>query len=635
MAMLTLSDARVGFGGPLLLDGASVQIAAGERICVVGRNGAGKTTLLRLLHGEIAPDEGELWRRPGLTSALLSQELPPRVTGPAVGVVMAGQGERGLLLFSYQETAARLAQQPTPTLMGELEQLQRQLDAVDGWVLQERAERLLKELSVDPLAPFEGLSGGQRRRVLLARALAASPDLLLLDEPTNHLDIDSIAWLEQLCLRFAGALVLVSHDRMLMRNLATRMVDLDRGLLKSWECGFDQFLARKLEALEIEEKQWEVFHRKLAREEAWIRRGLKARRTRNQGRVRALERLRRQRAERRLREGDIRLRLDDSRRSGDMIIETQGLCFAYQGTASPLVKDLTLRIMRRDRLGVLGPNGIGKTTLLKVLLGELEPTGGRVRRGTGLQVVYFDQLREELNLDNTLIETISQGREMLVVDGRPVHVMAYLQDFLFTPQQARTPVSVLSGGQRNRLLLARLFAQPANVLVLDEPTNDLDIETLEILESLLDRFEGTVLLVSHDREFLNNVVTSNLVLEGEGRVVEYAGGYDDWLKQRTPPADPEGGKSARPGQSRPKPVGPRKLTFKERRELDGLEKRIPELESEKEALFGQLADPGFYQRDGQRVAAVRHRVDEIERELEDSYARWQVLEETRERSGRN
>ena len=633
MAQITLTDVTVGFGGLPLLEGAHLRVEDGERLCVVGRNGTGKTTLLRLLHGALPCDEGSIWRRPGLRTALLPQDVPGNLGGRVSGVVSSGLPDEGILLARYQELAATIAHNADPMLLKELDAIQAELDATDAWSAHERVERLLSELGVAPSARFEELSGGQKRRVLLARALAGTPDLLLLDEPTNHLDVHSITWLEEFCTRFDGALVMVSHDRMLMRRVATRMIDIDRGGLTSYSYGFDEYLDRKAAALDVEEKQREEFDRKLAREEVWVRQGLKARRTRNMGRVRALQELRAQRAARRAQQGGVTLRLDDRRRSGNMVARAKDIAFAWDGDR-PLFSGFSTRILRKDRIGVLGPNGAGKTTLLRVLIGELDPSAGTVRLGTGLQTIYFDQLREELDLEKRVVDAVADGREVVIVDGRPKHVLAYLGDFLFSPERARTPVSALSGGERNRLLLARLFAQPANVLVLDEPTNDLDVETLEILEELLHRFKGTVLLVSHDREFLNNVVTSTLVFEGSDKVVEYAGGYDDWLAQRSPPVAAAAAPQAKDRKTRRKAPAPRKLTFKERGELEKLEEEIPALEEEKESFFNALADPTFYQTHGDRVAKTRGRIAAIEERLETAYARWQELEEIKESSGR-
>jgi ABC transport system ATP-binding/permease protein len=629
MALLSLTDVELSFGGSPLLEGATVQFEPGERICIVGRNGTGKSTLLRLLNNEILPDAGTVWRQPGLTTAYLPQEVPDNLQGLASGVVAAGLGNTGQLLTAYQELAARIGENPTDELMAQLDSIQRELDSVDGWNLHERIERLMTDLKVPSRAHFEVLSGGQKRRVLLARAMASEPELLLLDEPTNHLDIATIDWLELYLRRYSGTLAMVSHDRMLMRGIASRVIDLDRGRLVSFACGFNDYLVRKEEALEVEVKQWESFDRKLASEEVWVRQGLKARRTRNEGRVRALQELRRQRAERRTQSGLVSMKLDDRQRSGDLIVECEEVSFTYPGLDDSLVTEFSTRIKRKDRIGILGPNGSGKTTLLRLLLGQQEPDRGLVKHGSGLQITYSDQLREELRPDATLLEAVSESREMLIVDGRPTFVLAYLKQFLFSPEQARQPVSALSGGERNRLLLARLFARPSNLLVLDEPTNDLDVETLELLESLLLNFKGTVLLVSHDREFLNNVVTSTLVMEGQGRVVEYAGGFDDWQRQQADAHNSRGAAPAKQKRPRTKPPAPPRLTFKQRAELVQLEAQIPILESERDDLFAQLAEPGFYKAQGDRVAISRQKISTLEAKLETAYSRWEELEDIR------
>ncbi len=512
------------------------------------------------------------------------------------------------------------------------------MELAGAWALHERIARAIADLGVDGDAAFEALSGGQKRRVLLARALVGEPDLLLLDEPTNHLDIASIQRLEARLLAYPGTLVLVTHDRALARTLATRVLDIDRGRLSAWACGYDEYRRRKEEALVREEAEWERFDQKLAKEEVWVRQGIKARRTRNEGRVRALLRMREQRASRRGALGKARVRLQDAGRTGDMVIEAHDLGFHWSDGKGLLVEDFTTRIVRGDRIGVLGPNGSGKTTLLRLLLKELEATAGRVRHGTRLEVVYYDQLRDELDDDRTVLETVADGQDMIVFEGRPTHVHPYLANFLFTRDRMEQPVRALSGGERNRLVLARLFTRPCNVLVMDEPTNDLDVETLEILERVLIDFPGTLLLVSHDREFLDNVVTSTMVLEGRGRIVEYAGGYADWIDQRQAPPPAEGGVSgpAAPvkAKNKPAPSVPRKLTYKETRELAALEETIAALEDEKTAVETTLADPDFYKGDPDEIAATNRRLPAIDAELEAAYARWEALETIREASAR-
>ena len=522
MALLSLRDIRVAFGGPSLLDGASLQIEPGDRICLLGRNGTGKSTLLKVVNGEIAPDEGEIVRQQGVTVALIPQEIPPGLSGTVRDVVSGGSGMA--------------------------------------------AEKAISRLGLSPGADFGTLSGGMQRRVLIARALARESDILLLDEPTNHLDIDGIAWLENFLLREARTLLFVTHDRMFLRKLATRIVELDRGRLRDWACDYDTYLERREADLSAETAQRSRFDKRLAEEETWIRRGVKARGTRNEGRVRALERMREERRARREQVGTVRMETQRAVPSGRLVVEALGVEVGYGDR--PVVRDFSTTILRGDRVGVIGPNGSGKTTVLRVLLGELSPRVGTVRLGTRLTVAYSDQLREGLDEEKTVAENLGDGSDTVTVNGRPRHVIGYLQDVLFTPDRARSPVRVLSGGERNRLQLAKLFTKPFNLLVLDEPTNDLDIETLDLLEDLLLEYAGTLLLVSHDRAFLNNVVTSTLVIAGDGTVAEYVGGYDDWLTQRGDGVPPGTGTTPSPRENpRPKREGPRKLTFKERREL--------------------------------------------------------------------
>ncbi len=630
MAIISLVDATLSFGAPALVSDANAQIQPGERIALLGRNGCGKSTFLKCLAGVAEPSRGEVHCDTGLVRGFLPQEVPERLDGTVYQVVASGLAGLSGLLMEYHEAAQFVSDCPGEEALRRLEQIQQRVETEGAFELHERVLRTVNDLSLQPDASFQTLSGGLKRRTLLARALAAQPDLLLLDEPTNHLDIDSIGWLEKMLLRFEGALLLVTHDRMLVRRVATRILDIDRGRLTSWACDYHTFCRRKEEALANEAAQWDAFDKKLAREEVWVRQGIKARRTRNEGRVRALERMRTERAERRQAEGKARMLVQQAKRPGDMIIEVEGLTFGYG--ESPIVENFSTRVIRGDRIGVLGRNGSGKTTLLRLLLGTLEPDAGTVAHGTRLEVTYYDQLRSALKDDQTVLEAMTEGREVLVFDGRPVHVYAYMENFLFHRDRANTPVSALSGGERNRLVLARLLSAPSNVLVMDEPTNDLDVETLELLEQLLIGYEGTLLLVSHDREFLNNVVTSTMVVDGAGGVTEYAGGYDDWLAQRPAPeqAQPAGAKR----RERKRPSGPRKLTFNEKAELEGLEPRIEQLEAEREELFAQMADPEFYRGEGTNISAAQLRVKEVESELGEAYARWEELESIREQSGR-
>jgi ATP-binding cassette subfamily F protein uup len=591
MALLSLRDIRVAFGGPPLLEGASLRIERGERICLLGRNGTGKSTLLKVVNGEIAPDEGEIVRQQGVKVALVPQEIPPGLSGTVHEVVSGGPGRT--------------------------------------------AEKAISRLGLSPGADFGTLSGGMQRRVLIARALSRESDILLLDEPTNHLDIDAIAWLENFLLREARTLLFVTHDRMFLRKLATRIVELDRGRLRDWACDYDTYLERREADLTAESAQLARFDKRLAEEETWIRRGVKARGTRNEGRVRALERMREERRARRERMGTVRMQAQRAVPSGRLVVEARGVEVGYGDR--PVIRDFSTTILRGDRVGIIGPNGSGKTTLLRVLLGKLSPRIGTVRLGTRLTVAYSDQLREGLDEEKTVAENLGDGSDTVIVNGRSRHVIGYLQDVLFSPERARSPVRVLSGGERNRLQLAKLFTKPFNLLVLDEPTNDLDIETLDLLEDLLLEYTGTLLLVSHDRAFLNNVVTSTMVIDADGTVAEYAGGYDDWLKQRGEGVFPGTGTTPSPREKpRPKREGPRKLSFKERRELSELPGRIRDaetgiaaLEAERDELQRSMADPAFYRQDGARVAQGQARLEAVQTEIEEAYHRWESLEAAR------
>jgi ATP-binding cassette subfamily F protein uup len=611
MALVSLRDLGIGFRGPPLMEGVGFQIERGERIGLLGRNGAGKSTLLGILAGQVEPDEGEVVLAPGATASLLPQEVPQDVHGRVFDVILAGL---------------------TPADEG---------DPESRWRNEDRVERVLSRLGMDGRAAFETLSSGMKRRALLGRALASEPDLLLLDEPTNHLDIDAIDWLERFLLRWEATLVFVTHDRMFLRRVAGRILELDRGQLFDWSCDYDTFVKRKEAALAAEEKQNALFDKRLAQEEAWIRRGILARRTRNEGRVRALERMRRERQERRVGPGKVRMTIDQELRSGNLVVRAENVSFAYGDRA--ILQGFSTTIMRGDKIGVIGPNGAGKTTLLRVLLGQLAPGKGSVRLGSNLQVAYFDQLRGQLDEEKTVAENVGQGYDTARTGGRKRHIIGYLQEFLFTPEQARMPVRYLSGGERNRVLLARLFAKPANVVVMDEPTNDLDTETLELLEELLVEYQGTVLLVSHDREFLNNVVTSTIVFES-GDVREYVGGYDDWLRQRPEaaaaegPAGDEASADVRKAAAAPpaeaasptgKPTGrsrPRRLTYREQQELAALPSAIERLEGEIAAFHQRMSAADFYKRPGDQIAHDTAALGELESELARQYQRWEELE---------
>ncbi len=602
MALLNLRDVSIGFGGPLVLEGINLQIERGERLGLLGRNGAGKSTLLKLITGELAPDEGIISRQPGLRVAYLAQEAPEGLTG-AVAEIVAG----GLDMLA---PAA--------------------VDADASWRRRLQLDTTLVRMGLDPAADFGSLSPGLQRRVLLARGLVRDPDIVLLDEPTNHLDIQAIAWLEDFLLRYGGTLVFVTHDRVFLQKLALRIIEIDRARLVDWACDYDTFTARKQAILKAEAAQELQFDKKLAQEEAWIRQGIEARRTRNEGRVRALEQLRRRRSERREQPGPLRMQMQEVERSGRLVIRAERTSFSYGDR--PVVADFSTTILRGDRVGIVGPNGSGKTTLLRLLAGDLPPQAGTVRHGTNLEIAYFDQLRGQIEEDRTVLDNVADGREFITVNDRQRHVIGYLQDFLFSRDRARVYASTLSGGERNRLLLARLFARPANLLVMDEPTNDLDLETLELLEEMLLEFEGTLLLVSHDRALLNNVVTSTLALEGDGRVGEYAGGYDDWVRQRPAPAESAAGASPAP----PPPVAgvsarPARqhsgLTYREQRELETLPACLEALETEQSQLYRIMADPIIYQRGGDEVVQATARLAAVERELAETYERWAALEE--------
>jgi ATP-binding cassette subfamily F protein uup len=589
MPLITLQDLDFSVGGPLLLEAVDLAIEPGERIALIGRNGAGKSTLLKLLSGELKPDDGEARRAGGVRVARLEQEVPSGLAGDVAAVVAAG------------------------------------LDGQEPW----RVAETLSRLELDGQAAFDGLSGGLKRRVLLARALVSQPDLLLLDEPTNHLDIESIEWLEGFLKSWPGALVFVTHDRRFLRALATRIVEIDRGRVSSWPGDWANYERRREERLNAQAQENARFDKLLAQEETWIRQGIKARRTRDEGRVRRLERMRAERGDRRELAGNVRMEAAQGGASGRKVIEARDISFAYPGKP-PVVRGFSTRILRGDRIGLVGANGSGKTTLLKLLLGELAPTAGDVALGSNLEVAYFDQYRAALREDWNAIENVAGGRESVTINGRQKHVIGYLQDFLFTAERARAPITRLSGGERNRLLLARLFAQPSNLMVMDEPTNDLDAETLELLEELLSEYAGTLLLVSHDRDFLDNVVTSTLALEGNGVVGEYVGGYSDWLRQRPSAfagAQPGAILAKSPAVAKSATAAPkRKLNFNDQRELERLPARIEALEAGVAALTDAMHDPAFYQRDSDAIVAHSAELTRAQAELDAAYARWEALE---------
>jgi len=608
MALITLNEIRIGFRGPLLLDNVSCQIEAGQRIGLLGRNGAGKSTLLRMLSGDIEPDAGEVTCSPGTTISLLPQEVPQNLAGRVIDIVT-----------SCSKTA----------------------DPEATWQIEQRAAQLLSNMELPADVPIDSLSSGMKRRVLLARSLVSTPGVLLLDEPTNHLDVDAITWLEEFLLRSRTTLIFVTHDRRFLQKLATRILEIDRGRLFDWTCDYDTFLERKVDSLAAEEKQNALFDKRLAEEEVWIRQGIKARRTRNEGRVRALEQMRRVRSQRQAPISKVQLEIQDGQRSGMLVAAVDAVGFAYG--EKQIFRDFSTNIMRGDKIGIMGANGAGKTTLLRVLLGQLPPQSGAVRLGTNLQIAYFDQLRQQLHEERSVQDNVGDGYESVEINGRPRHIIGYLQDFLFSPERVRMPVRFLSGGERNRILLAKLFAKPANVIVLDEPTNDLDAETLELLEERLVQFEGTVLLVSHDRTFLKNVVTSTIVFEEDG-VREYVGGYDDWLRQRaarptssTPVKSPGAPKNSRSQErpvaqelTRPEKVDDnrkRRPSFKERQERDSLPALIEQIETEVAALHAAMAQPEHYRQSSEQIAAEAARLKQLETQLAVAYQRWEELDQ--------
>ena len=625
MALIRLHDVQLGFGGPLLFDNLSLSIERGERICLLGRNGSGKSTLMKLIAGELQPDDGEITRQQALVVTRLVQEVPDTLRGTVFDLVSAGLGDVGELVRRYHQIGLQLATDETQLKL--FSQIQHELETADGWQIEQRVEAVISRLSLDPDTEFNTLSGGLKRRVLLAQALVNEPDLLLLDEPTNHLDIESIDWLESFLIGYPGTLLFVTHDRMFLQRLASRIIELDAGALTDWPGDYDNFLRRKEEMINAQQKANERFDKKLAQEEIWIRQGIKARRTRNEGRVRTLQTMRKVRGQRRETSGQAKIIVQEAERSGKRVVEAEGINYAWE--EKPVIRGFTTRILRGDRIGVIGPNGAGKTTLLNLLLGRLEPDSGKVRLGTKLQIAYFDQLRATLDEEGTVQDNLADGSDSVTVNGTSRHVIGYLQDFLFTPDRARQPVKGLSGGERNRLLLARLFANPSNVVVMDEPTNDLDVETLELLEEKLMEYDGTLLMVSHDRAFLNNVVTSTLVFEGQAKVIEYVGGYDDWLRQRPPTPraqvqraglDSDSEKSHNSGSR------PRKLSYKDQRELDSLPQRIEALESELDEIRDQMSKTDFYRQDSAEIAAAKQHLAAIEEALAEAYHRWELLE---------
>lgn len=629
MAVVSLHDLCISFGGPPLLDSINLHIEKGERVCILGRNGEGKSTLLKLIAGDITPDSGNVSIEKGSSTAGLSQDLPLNQKGTVHDVVSGGLAETGDLLEEYHRLSKAVSKNEDSGLLKKIGIVQEKLDRSQGWEINRQVEEAISTLKLDPGALFENLSVGYKRRTLLARALVSKPDILLLDEPTNHLDLNSIAWMEEFLEKYRGTIILVTHDRMFLQKLATRIIEIDRGNILNWACGYNDFLKRRREVLDAEELHREHFSRKLAKEEEWIRQGIKARRTRNEGRVRSLVRMREEQRAWRIKTGRSSITIQEADVSGKLVIEASGINHGYDNNT--LIRNFSTKIIRGDRIGIIGPNGIGKTTLIRILLGELQPDAGTVRQGTKLEILYFDQLRDQLDEDKTVEENIAEGKDTVFINGASRHVIGYLKDFLFTPDRARSPVRILSGGERNRLLLAKLFTKTSNLLVLDEPTNDLDIETLELLEERLLEYNGTILLVSHDRFFLNNVVTGTMVFEGGGLISEYPGGYDDWKEQgiHDEPVKADR-KRIKPVKHREKKDLPRKLTFKENKELEELPEIIEALEQEQADLYLKMSDPGFYRKEGDIIAGAGTRIEEIKSKLEEVYARWEELESIRE-----
>ncbi|MDD7804743.1 MAG: ATP-binding cassette domain-containing protein [Endozoicomonas sp. (ex Botrylloides leachii)] len=632
MPVIRLENINVSYGDKPLLQGADLQIRKGERVCLLGRNGAGKSTLLKIVSGRIIADDGSVWRKPGLKIGVLNQNLPLQGDQTVYEVVAAGLAAEGDLINRYHTLSQTIE---SDTDIKALEQVQQQLEAIDGWQLQQKVATVIKRLALPEDKRMSELSGGWRRRVELAQALVCQPDLLILDEPTNHLDIVAIDWLEKQLLDFQGALLFITHDRSFLQSLATRIIELDRGKLTSWDCNYLTYLERKNHDLAVEAEQNALFDKKLAQEEAWIRQGIKARRTRNEGRVRALKALRSERSERREVLGKAGFNIESANASGKIVLQAKEIAKSYN--CEIIVKPLNLNVMRGDKIGLIGANGAGKSTLLNMLLGQIEPDAGQVKSGTKLAVAYFDQLRNQLDLEKTVLDSVAEGRESITLNGVSRHVISYLGDFLFSPSLCRAPVKILSGGERNRLLLARLFSHPANLLVLDEPTNDLDVETLELLESLLVDFTGTLLLASHDRTFLDNVVTSTLVFKPGGTVHEFVGGFNDWLRQ--------GGNInqmvAQPAVSTKKVVDlkerkqqdlepkKKKLSYKLQRELDQLPDEIEFLEQQQRALEKKTADPSFYKDNAAKVDETIKKLNELTELIDKKLERWELLDNSR------
>ncbi|MEK7991754.1 MAG: ATP-binding cassette domain-containing protein [Thiotrichaceae bacterium] len=628
MSLVNLDNVSIAFGHVTLLDKINLRLEKGERVCLIGRNGEGKSTLLKIISGQIQAESGLLQFQQGSRISYLAQEPVFEPNDTIFHAVARGLGEIGELVQNYHDLVHQLSEKQDDALMKKLEHAQHELEAQDGWLFEQRVETILSRLSLSADGKVEELSGGWKRRVAIAQALVTAPDLLLLDEPTNHLDIEAITWLEDLLLEFNGSLLFISHDREFMQRLATRIIELDRGKLTSYPGDYQTYLRSKQAALEAEASQNAKFDKVLAQEEVWIRQGIKARRTRNEGRVRALKKMRQERQQRRETIGKVKLSVDSGESSGKMVIEAENITKSYDGKL--LIKPFSTLIIRGDKIGLIGPNGVGKSTLLKMLLDEIQADSGKIKHGTQLQVAYFDQLRAQLDPEQTLYDAIGQGRDNVEINGQSKHVMSYLNDFLFVPARAYSPIKSLSGGECNRLLLAKLFTKPANLLVMDEPTNDLDVESLELLEELLMNYKGTLLLVSHDRSFLDNVVTSVFAFEGDAVVNEYVGGYADWLRQRTPVEVDKSTKVEKEPTKVEMLVKPaekvRKLNYKEQRELDSLPVKIEELETSLAKLQETIASSEFYKKQQAEVNETLNTMKSVEAELQECYKRWESLE---------
>jgi len=627
MAYITLRDVQLAFGGPALLDGANFSLERGERVCLIGRNGEGKSTLLKLIEGSLLPDSGEVSLQNGITISMLAQDVPMD-SGKVADIVADGAGEAADVLRAYHEAsdACVLGDMEACDRMGNL---QHKLDQLDGWALETKVNSILSKMGLDPDADLADLSGGRKRRVLLARALLTQPDVLLLDEPTNHLDVESIEWLEKFLLDQNNlTLLFISHDRSFVDSIATRIVELDRGTLRSYEGNYSRYLELKAQQMEAEEKQNALFDKRLAEEEVWIRQGIKARRTRNEGRVRALKELREQSKARRSQQGKVSMATQDASRSGKVVFEIENLSVRF-GHDAPIIKDFSALVLRGDRIGLVGDNGVGKTTLIKAILGEQEHTG-TVKTGTQLEVAYFDQLRNALDLEKSVKDNVSEGSDHVDVNGNRRHIYSYLQDFLFSPERVRTPVKALSGGERNRILLAKLLLKPSNLIVMDEPTNDLDMVTLELLEEMLSDYKGTLLLISHDRAFMDNVVTSTWVFDGKGNIDEYIGGYQDYLQQRPDQTavDQKSAvkKAAAKAEANAAPAKKVKLSYKDQRALEQLPAEMEALEKEQAEINASLADGSLFISDADKAMTLSNRLTEIDELLLEKLERWEELE---------